>query len=47
MSNDNRFLFESELLKILKLVAAKFDGVAASKNKLKFMYNKKMLPSFF
>ncbi|WP_144415511.1 hypothetical protein [Pseudomonas putida] len=47
MGNDNRFLFESELLKTLKLVAAKFDGAAASKNKLKFMYNKKNVAELF
>ncbi|PVZ40655.1 hypothetical protein [Pseudomonas sp. CC120222-01a] len=43
MSADNRVLFESELLKELKLVASKFEGVTASKNKLKFKYNKKFV----
>jgi hypothetical protein len=43
MNADNRVLFESELLKELKLAASKFEGVTASKNKLKFKYNKKFV----
>ncbi|MFJ4065895.1 hypothetical protein ACIPW4_11400 [Pseudomonas sp. NPDC089996] len=43
MSTDDRALFESKLLKELKLVAAKFDGVTASKNKLKFKHKKEFV----
>ena len=43
MSAEDRAFFESELLKELKLVAAKFKGVTASKNRLKFKYNKEFV----
>lgn len=47
MSSDNRLLFESELLKMLKKVAEQFDGVTASKNKLKFKYKKRFVAELF
>ncbi len=44
MSAEDRLYFEAALLKELKIVASKFDGVGvvAAKNKLKFKCNKKM-----
>ncbi|MFJ4445223.1 hypothetical protein ACIPZ8_24460 [Pseudomonas sp. NPDC089422] len=47
MSSENRLHFESELLKVLKIVASQFDGVVASKNKLKFKFNKKYVAEIF
>ncbi|MEN4829800.1 hypothetical protein ABEH27_25240 [Pseudomonas sp. P39-UII1] len=47
MSTDDRVIFELELLGVLKLAASKFDGVTASKNKLKFKYNKKNVAELF
>lgn len=47
MSPDDRDIFELELLRVLKLAASKFDGVTASKNKLKFKYNKKNVAELF
>jgi hypothetical protein len=47
MNSDNRVFFESELLKELKVVAAKFEGVVASKNKLKFKHEKKVVAELF
>ena len=47
MSSDNRLHFEAELLKELKAVASNFEGVSASKNKLKFKYNKKYVAEIF
>lgn len=41
MNSEYRAHFEAELLKELKVVASRFDGVSASKNKLKFKRNKK------
>ena len=47
MSSENRSIFESQLLEELKLVAAQFEGVVASKNKLKFKHNKKVVGELF
>ncbi|MEB3900385.1 hypothetical protein ODI84_09370 [Pseudomonas putida] len=47
MTSENRVNFESELLKELTAIALHFEGVAASKNKLKFKYNKKVVAELF
>ncbi|MFK3820122.1 hypothetical protein ACI2KG_26610 [Pseudomonas sp. NPDC089407] len=47
MSSDDWLHFESELLKELKNVASQYEGVMASKNKLKFKYNKKFVAEIF
>ena len=47
MSSENRLYFESELLKVLKDIASQFVGVVASKNKLKFKYNNKVVAELF
>lgn len=41
MTLGSRSVFEVELLKELKEVSASFPGVIASKNKLKFKFEKK------
>lgn len=46
MTADNRLHFETELLKELKLISSRLNGVVATKNKLKFKYKKNMWPSF-
>ncbi|KIY37541.1 hypothetical protein TZ03_27280 [Pseudomonas sp. 10-1B] len=47
MSFENRLHFEAELLKELKFVASHFEGVVASKNKLKFKHGKKFVAELF
>ncbi|MEW4947782.1 hypothetical protein ACNFB1_26095 [Pseudomonas sp. NY15349] len=47
MSSEERLYFEAVLLEELKVVASKFDGVVASKNKLKFKYKKKNVAELF
>ncbi|TRO29826.1 MULTISPECIES: hypothetical protein [Pseudomonas] len=47
MSSEDRLYFEAALLKELKIVASKFDGVVATKNKLKFKHNKKNVGELF
>ncbi|HDS1769672.1 hypothetical protein NPS42_24205 [Pseudomonas putida] len=47
MSSEDRLYFESVLQEELRGVASKFDGVVASKNKLKFKYNKKNVAELF
>lgn len=47
MSTENRLYFEKILLRELKIVASKFDGVVASKNKLKFKHDKKYVGELF
>lgn len=47
MSAEDRLYFEAALLKELKIVASKFDGVVAAKNKLKFKCNKKNVAELF
>lgn len=47
MTSENRVDFEYELLKELTTIALQFEGVAASKNKLKFKYNKKVVAELF
>lgn len=47
MSAEDRLCFEAALLKELKIVASKFDGVVAAKNKLKFKYNKGSVAELF
>lgn len=47
MSSENRVNFETELLKELKAIAFQFEGVVASKNKLKFKHNKKFVAELF
>ncbi|CAI3798205.1 hypothetical protein GLGCALEP_01916 [Pseudomonas sp. MM221] len=47
MSAENRLYFEKNLLRELKIVASKFDGAVASKNKLKFKHDKKYVGELF
>lgn len=47
MSSEDRLFFESELLKELKIIASQYEGVMASKNKLKFKYSKKFVAEIF
>lgn len=42
MNSESRLHFESELLKELNNIASRFESVVASRNKLKFGYNKNM-----
>jgi hypothetical protein len=47
MISEHRLYFEAELLKSLKSIASNFEGVVASKNKLKFKYKKKYVAEIF
>ncbi|GLO51825.1 hypothetical protein PPUN110474_32260 [Pseudomonas putida] len=47
MNSESRLHFESELLKELNNVASRFESVVASRNKLKFGYNKKYVAEIF
>ncbi|WDY60290.1 hypothetical protein [Pseudomonas sp. PSKL.D1] len=47
MGSENRSHFEAVLLEELKTTAMRFKGVVASKNKLKFKYEKKIVAELF
>lgn len=47
MTSNKKLHFEAELLKELKIISSKFDGVVATKNKLKFKYKKKYVADIY
>jgi hypothetical protein len=47
MTADNRLHFETELLKELKLISSRLNGVVATKNKLKFKHKQKYVAELY